>query len=115
MAPTTKGALYANLCNTPGFCSTLNDRSILPGGKAWSMCPPRDTTPTKQVGLARHSIRAQQVSEPFSAEEVDQLYDQNDDYGQFEEKSAALIELIHHEPVKVLCNMNLRSDDIPII
>ena len=51
----------------------------------------------------------------FSAEEEDQLHNQNDDNRQLQQEGAALIELIHHEPVEIFRDMDLRRDDIPVI
>ena len=64
-------------------------------------------------GLGDTRLRLE--SEAFSTEEEDQLYDQDDDNGQLEQKSAALIELIDHVPVEILGDMHLRGDDIPVI
>src|SRR5271170_2205195 len=51
----------------------------------------------------------------FAAEEVDEFDDQNDDYHQFEDESAALVEFVDHEAVELFGGLQLLLDQVFVV
>src|SRR5579863_37146 len=51
----------------------------------------------------------------LAAEEVDQLDDQDHDHHQFEDEGAALVELLHHEAVKIFGGLQLFLDQVFVV
>src|ERR1700758_1458331 len=61
------------------------------------------------------SNRARRRLEWLSPKEEDQLNDEDDDDGEFEEEGAALVELIDHELVEIFRGVNFLLDEILVI
>src|SRR5271157_1532383 len=75
----------------------------------------KDPSPHEQKQIPRFSRNDKQNLNRFAAEEVDQLDYQDDYHHQFQDKGAALVELLHHEAVEIFGGLQFFFDQVFVV